>query len=115
MTMNANFDQFQKFGKEQLDASMAAASNFAKGVQAIVAEQSDYAKKSVEAGSAFVEKMLGSKTMESAIQAQQDFAKSSYEGFVAQATKVGQLYQNLAKEALKPVEGVVAKVQAAAK
>ena len=113
--MNANFDQMQKFGKDQFEASMAAASNFAKGVQAIAAEQSDFAKKSVEAGSSFVEKLIGAKTFESAIQIQQDFAKASYEGFVAQVTKVGELYQNLAKEAFKPVEAAVAKVQAAAK
>lgn len=113
--MNANFDQFQKFGKEQFEAAVAAASSIAKGVQAIATENTDYAKKSAEAGSAFVEKLLGVKTIEAAIQVQTDFAKASYEGFVAQTAKLGELYQNLAKEAFKPVEGAVAKVQAAAK
>ena len=37
------------------------------------------------------------------------------EGMIAAMTKVGELYQNLAKEAFKPVEAAVAKVQAAAK
>ena len=113
--MNANFEQMQKFGKDQFEAAVAASSNFAKSVQAIATENSDYVKKSVEAGSAFVEKLLGAKTVENAIQVQQDFAKASYEGFVAQVTEVGELYQNLAKEAFKPVEAAVAKVQAAAK
>lgn len=113
--MNANFEQIQKFGKDQLEAAVAAASSIAKGVQAIATENTDYAKKSAEAGSAYVEKLFGAKTFESAVQLHSDFAKASYEGFVAQATKLGELYQNLAKEALKPVEGVVAKVQAAAK
>jgi hypothetical protein len=34
---------------------------------------------------------------------------------VAQATKFGELYTNLAKEAFKPVEAAVAKAQAFAK
>ena len=36
-------------------------------------------------------------------------------GTLSQTAKLGELYQNLAKEAFKPVEGAVAKVQAAAK
>lgn len=39
---------------------------------------------------------------------------SSYEGFVAQTTKIGELYTALAKEALKPIESAIANVQAAA-
>jgi hypothetical protein len=36
--------------------------------------------------------------------------KTAYEGFVAQSTKMGELYANLAKDAFKPYEGLVAKV-----
>jgi hypothetical protein len=51
---------------------------------------------------------------EQAIALQQDFAKSSYEGFVAEMTKLGEMYANVAKEAFKPVEGAIAKVKTAA-
>ena len=40
--------------------------------------------------------------------------KSAYESFVAYASKVGELYTNLAKETVKPYETIVAKAQAAA-
>ena len=113
--MAYDFEAIQKFGKEQLDATQAAFTEVAKGLQAIATEAGDYSKKSLADGSAYVEKLVGVKKLDEAISLQTEFAKASYEGFVAQATKVGQLYQNLAKEALKPVEGVVAKVQAAAK
>jgi len=36
--------------------------------------------------------------------------KSSYEGFVAEATKLGELYTALAKEAYKPFESQLSKV-----
>ncbi len=113
--MTANFEQFQQIGKEQIEAVQAAAGEVAKAMQAIAAETTDYSKKSLESGSAFVEKLLGVQKVEEAIALQQDFAKSSYESLVAQATKLGELYTNAAKEAFKPVEGAIAKVQAAAK
>ncbi len=112
--MSSNFDEFQKFGKEQLEAASSVAASLAKGFQTIAAETTDYSKKSIESNSAFVEKLLGAKSLDNAIQIQSEYAKSAYEGFVAQATKIGELYTNLAKEAFKPVETVFAKVQAAA-
>ena len=74
----------------------------------------DASKRSLESGSAFVEKLLGVTKFEQAIALQQDFAKSTYEGFVAEVSKLGELYANVAKEAFKPVEGAIAKVKASA-
>ncbi len=112
--MTSNFDEFQKLGKEQLAAASSVASSLAKGFQTIAAETTDYSKKSMESNSAYVEKLLGAKSLDNAIQIQSEYAKSAYEGFVAQATKIGEIYTNLAKEAFKPVEIVFAKVQAVA-
>ena len=36
--------------------------------------------------------------------------KTAYEGFVTEATKLGELYADIAKEAYKPFEGYLAKV-----
>ncbi|HYP58201.1 MAG TPA: phasin family protein [Beijerinckia sp.] len=110
--MANNFEDFQKFGKEQLEAATAAAATFAKNFQAIAAETTEYSKKSLEHGSAFFEKLLTAKSLDSAIQIQSEYAKTSYAGFVAQATKIGELYSTLAKDAFKPLEVAIAKVQA---
>ena len=40
---------------------------------------------------------------------QSDYARASYEGFVAKATKLGGLYADLAKEFYKPFESQVRK------
>lgn len=112
--MSSNFDEIQKFGKEQLEAASSVAASLAKGFQTIAAETTDYSKKSIESNSAYVEKLLGAKSLDNAIQIQSEYAKSAYEGFVAQATKIGELYTILAKEAFKPVETAFAKVQAVA-
>ncbi len=40
---------------------------------------------------------------------QADYAKTAYEGFVAQATKISELYADLAKETYKPFEAYMVK------
>src|SRR5271154_6086087 len=105
--MTNNFEEFQKYGKEQLEAASTVAASLAKGLQTIAAETTDYSKKSLENSSAFIEKILGAKSLDNAIQIQSEYAKSAYEGFVAQATKIGELYTSLAKEAFKPVETAI--------
>lgn len=102
-------EDVQVLGKENLDTVMKSLGVYSQGFQAIAAAFTDYSKKSAEEGTAFIEKLAGVKSLDKAIEVQTDFAKSSYESFVAEATKIGELYQNLAKEALKPLEGLTSK------
>jgi phasin family protein len=108
--MLKNVDEMQKVGKDNVEAAMKAFGATSKGFQAIAAEVTNYSKKSFEDGTAAVERLLGAKTVEKAIEIQSEYAKTAYEGFVAQATKLGELYADLAKEAYKPFEGYLAKV-----
>jgi hypothetical protein len=112
--MLKSFDDMQRYSKDNMDATMKAWSQLTKSVQAIAAETVDYSKKSFEEGSAMLEKLLGAKSIEKAIEIQTAYAKSAYEGFLAQSTKMGELYSDLAKESCKPLEifsgtGVVTK------
>jgi hypothetical protein len=103
-------EDVQKFGKESVDASMKAFGAVSKSAQAIAAETVDYSKKAFEESTAAVEKLFGAKSVEKAIEIQQEYLKSAYEGFVAQATKLGELYVDLAKETYKPYEGYLSKL-----
>ena len=107
--MLKNFDDVQKLSKDNLDIAMNSFGAMSKGLQAIAVEVADYSKKSFEEGSATLEKLLGARSFEKAIEIQSDYAKTSYEGFVAGATRIGELYADLAKEAYKPFEVVVGK------
>jgi hypothetical protein len=111
MTTVPNFEEIQKFGKQHIEAVNATTAVFAKGLQEIGAEATDYSKNAFAANAAVIEKLLGAKTVESAIQIQTDFAKAAYQGFLVQATKISELYAKLGKEAFKPVETAVAKTQ----
>jgi hypothetical protein len=111
--MLKNFDDLQKFGKDNVDVALKQLGAVSKGFQAIAAEFADYSKKSFEQSTAATEKLLGSRTFEKAVEIQSDYVKTAYEGFVAEATKLGELYADLAKETYKPFEGYVAKVSPA--
>ena len=112
MTTTPNFEDFQKFSKQQMNTISTLASTVTKGFQDIAAESTDYSKKAFAANTEVVEKLLGAKSVETAIQIQTEYAKSAYEGFVAQASKINELIVKLATEAFKPVETAIASVSA---
>ena len=107
--MLQQFDQFQKFGQDNMDAAMKTLGAVSKSAQTIAVEAAEYAKKSFETGTATVEKLLGAKTLDKAFEIQADYVKGAYEGLVAQSTRMGELYASLAKEAFRPYEGIVPK------
>lgn len=104
-----NVDDMQKLGKDNLDASMKLFGAFSKSTQALAAEMAEYSKRSFEDGSKAIEKLFGAKTLEQAIEVQTEYAKTSYEAFIAEATKIGELYLDFAKEAYKPFEASISK------
>ena len=101
--MSSNFPEIKAFDTAQFEAFTKATDSSTKGLQAIAAETTDYSKKSFEKTRQLCEKLVGVKKIEEAIKLQLDFAKSAYEDFVAQATKMGGMYSSLAKEAFKPI------------
>jgi hypothetical protein len=102
-------EEMQKFGKDNVDATLKSFGALSKASQAIATEVADYSKKSFEDGTKVMEKLFGAKSFDKAIEIQADYAKTAYEGFVAQATKIGELYADLAKETYTPFEAYVAK------
>jgi hypothetical protein len=103
--MVKNIDELQQFGKSNMDATVKSFGSLSNGLQANAAEMADYSKRVFEQGTAATEKLIGAKSLEKAFEVQSDYVKTAYEGFVAEATKLGELYTDLAKEAYKPFEG----------
>jgi hypothetical protein len=104
ITMLKNFDEVQKFGKDNMDMAMKSFGAVSKSLQAIAVEVADYSKRSFEDSTAAMEKLFGAKTLEKAIEVQSDYFKTAYEGFVSEATKISDLCSDLAKETYKPLE-----------
>ena len=104
--MLKNFDDMQKVGKDNMDATMKSFGAVSKGVQAIAAEVADYSKKSFEDGTAAPRSCSAPSRSRRRSRSRPTTPRPAYEGFVAQATKIGELYADLAKETYKPFESL---------
>ena len=93
----------------QVDAALAAANCLSVDFQTLATAYGNYTKKSFEDTKAFVEKLSGVRSLEKAVEIQTEFAKQAYETFVTESQKIRELYSGLAKQSLKPFEGLVAK------
>ena len=109
--MTKESGSIQDAGIGQLNGVTVDFASFSTTLQAIFTEGADYTKKSVETRLALVENLLGAKSLETVIQIQSEYAKTSYAAFVAQATKMGELHSNLAKSVFKPAEQAIAAMQ----
>ncbi|HTO79229.1 MAG TPA: phasin family protein [Methylocystis sp.] len=96
-----DFSEIKAFGANPFEAFVKANPS-TESLQAIAAETAEYSKTSFEKGRAFYEKLLTVKQVDEALALQSDFAKSSYEDFVSQATKISELYATLVQSAFKP-------------
>ena len=102
-------EDMQSYGKEQYETAVAHATTMQSGLSAIANAYGDYTKKSFEDTKSFVEKLSGVKSLDKVLEAQSEYAKTAYETFVADSQKIAGLYGDIAKQAYKPLEGVVAK------
>lgn len=107
--MIKNFEDLQMVGKENVDNALKSFGVLSKSTQAIAVEVADYSKKAFEDSTAAMEKLFGVKSLDKAIEVQTEYAKTAYEGFVAKASKIGEMYAELAKETYKPFEALMVK------
>jgi phasin family protein len=101
--VNMTDEDSQRAGKAAMDMTLNAFGVWTKGAQAIAVEVIDYAKKSAESSAEAWEKLAGAKSLESAFEVQTQYARSAYEGFVAESAKLTELYVEFAKEAYAPL------------
>ena len=104
--MVKTFDDMQKIGKDGTDVAMRSFGAFSKTSQAIAAEMIDYQKRSFEDGTKALEKLFGARSLDKAIEIQAEYARTAYENFMVEATKISELYADLAKDSAKPFEAM---------
>ena len=102
-------DQVQRAGKDGFDAVVSSFGEANKGFQAIAAGLAAYSKKSFEDSTRALEQLIGAKSFEQAWEIQSQYAKKAFEAYVAQATKISEMYIDLARSAYQPVEKAAAK------
>ena len=109
--MFQNYEDTAKIGKQMMDTGLKSIGDMQKSMQAIAVEAGEYSKKSMESGASAFEKLFSAKSAEKAIEIQTDFVKQSYEGFVAQSSRMSELLTDMAKSAYKPFEQAAVKTK----
>jgi len=100
--MTKGFEQFSSFGKGGLEAYVQAATVFAKTFERVNGEMFNFSKQQMEDGVAAFKAVSGAKSVHEAWELQTDFAKSALDAYVAQATKLNDLWLDAAKQAAEP-------------
>jgi hypothetical protein len=106
-------DEFQKFGQKGFDAAVHSYGEWNKALQTLATRITENSKKAFEDSTRTWEQLVGAKSIEQVIEIQSQYAKRSYDNFVAEASRLGEWYvsfvQNAARQFEKPVEQLVKK------
>jgi phasin family protein len=100
-----NYDRIVDFGKETSSAFGKAASAARKGAESLHDEFYAYSRRSIENTLAATGALVRSKNLNEALQVQAGFAKSAYEAYTDEVTKLSEMALALTREALEPLNG----------
>jgi hypothetical protein len=102
-------EEFQRMGKDNYDAVLRSYGELNKGFQAVASRWTDFSKRSFEDATRTFEQLVSAKSLEHAIEIQSQYAKKAYDNWMAEASKIGELYAAAARDAYKPVEQAITK------
>ena len=105
-----SYDDVATFGKDNVEAIMAAGNAATKGVEALNAEFLAFSKSAMEDSIAAAKAAMGAKTLQDLIELQTDFAKTSFDSYLQQSSKFGEMAARVAQDTFQPIN---ARVQAA--
>ncbi len=99
-----NYDQFVGFGKDTVEAYTKAATVAGKGAETLHSEIYAYSKQSIEDSIAATKAVMGSKSVHEAFELQTDFAKTAFDAYVGEMTKISELFAATTKDAFQPLQ-----------
>lgn len=101
--LTKGFETASTFGQENVEAVVTSSKIAAKAAESLGAELAAYSKKTYEDGMAAAKELTSCKSVTEFVEKQTAFTKASFEGFVAEATKLNEMYAAAAKEAFAPL------------
>ena len=101
--MAEGFSTFADFQKGSMEAVMASAGAFAKGVEKLATEQSTFVKAAFEDGVATAKAASGSKSVQEAIDLNSEFVREAVEKNLGQFNKVADICIETTKDTVEPL------------
>lgn len=101
--MNKAAEDVSVLAQGNMEAVVKASETAAKAAEALNAEVVAYAKKSVEEGVAAAKELSTIKTIPEFVERQTALMKGAFEGYVAQATKLGEMSNAAIQDVFAPL------------
>ena len=101
--MTKGVEEATQFGQENVEAVVQSGKVFAKAAEEMNAEIVAFSKKSYQDGMAAAKELSSAKSVTEFFEKQTSFAKTSFEAYVAEATKLNEMYTAAAKDAFAPL------------
>jgi phasin family protein len=99
----AALSEVSAFGKQNVEAFLASATAAQKGFEALSARSVAFQKEALEKHVAAAKSLMTSKSVQEFVEKQNDYAKASFEAYVAELTTVSDLVAGVTKDALAPI------------
>jgi phasin family protein len=104
---NASFEKLADAGRENMEAIAAATSIAAEGFGAVNQAWLSFAKSAMERNGAAVEAIFASKDAASAAELQADWARSAFDNYVTESSKISEMAVKTANDAIAPIRARV--------
>lgn len=112
----ASFGNLATFNRQNIEAFVRSANVTQKGFEQINSEVLTFSRQAMEDGVAAAKAVMTSKSVQEAVELQSDFAKTAFDAYVGQLTKMGGIFSSLTRDAIEPfndrVKALVELVQA---
>jgi hypothetical protein len=99
-----NFEDVQAFGRGNIDAVMTSTTALTRGMQNVAAEVANFSRRAFEHGADAMEKVLAARSFTKVFEIQQDYARSAFDAYLGEVTKLNEICLATAKEAFRPYE-----------
>ncbi|MFZ2031679.1 MAG: TIGR01841 family phasin [Vitreimonas sp.] len=99
----AAMSEASAFGKQNVEAFAASAAAAQKGFETLSARSVAFSKQAIENHVAVTKSLMTSKSVQEFVEKQNDYAKSSFEAYVAELTSFSDLFSGVAKETFQPI------------
>jgi phasin family protein len=98
-----SMEEMNSFARGNVEAMVEAGRVAAKGIETITQQVVEMAKKNAEATTTAVRSFAGAKNANELIQLQSDFARQQFDKFVADGSKLTEMFVKFAGEAFEPI------------
>ena len=99
----AALSEASAFGKQNMEAWLASASAAQKGMETLSAHAVAFSKATIENHVAATKSLMTSKSVQEFVEKQNDYAKTSFEAYVAELTSLSDLVSVVAKDVTDPI------------